>query len=104
MGAERIILMSRHEDRQTLGVEFGATDIVTVRGDRPALASARRLMPRSCCFCITRCPSPATARSSGEGKCESTPCTRSMKRGLAVGPCAATAASRRQGLIPAPAR
>ncbi|HSU16166.1 zinc-dependent alcohol dehydrogenase family protein [Longimicrobium sp.] len=33
MGAERIVLMSRHEDRQKLGVEFGATDIVTERGD-----------------------------------------------------------------------
>jgi threonine dehydrogenase-like Zn-dependent dehydrogenase len=33
MGAERIILMSRHEDRQKLGTEFGATDIVTERGD-----------------------------------------------------------------------
>jgi threonine dehydrogenase-like Zn-dependent dehydrogenase len=33
MGAERIILMSRHADRQTLGREFGATDIVTERGD-----------------------------------------------------------------------
>ncbi len=33
MGAERIIAMSRHEPRQTLAREFGATDIVTERGD-----------------------------------------------------------------------
>jgi threonine dehydrogenase-like Zn-dependent dehydrogenase len=33
MGAERIIAMSRHEKRQTLAREFGATDIVTERGD-----------------------------------------------------------------------
>ncbi|MFF4316210.1 zinc-dependent alcohol dehydrogenase family protein [Streptomyces sp. NPDC001507] len=33
LGAERIIAMSRHEDRQKLAVEFGATDIVTERGD-----------------------------------------------------------------------
>ena len=33
MGAERIIAMSRHEDRQKLAREFGATDIVTERGD-----------------------------------------------------------------------
>ena len=33
MGAERIIMMSRHEDRQRLAREFGATDIVTERGD-----------------------------------------------------------------------
>jgi threonine dehydrogenase-like Zn-dependent dehydrogenase len=33
MGAERIIAMSRHESRQTLARECGATDIVTERGD-----------------------------------------------------------------------
>lgn len=33
MGAERIIVMSRHETRQKLAREFGATDIVTERGD-----------------------------------------------------------------------
>jgi len=33
MGAERIVAMSRHEARQKLAREFGATDIVTERGD-----------------------------------------------------------------------
>ena len=33
LGAERIIAMSRHETRQELAVQFGATDIVTDRGD-----------------------------------------------------------------------
>jgi len=33
LGAERIIAMSRHEPRQKLAHEFGATDIVTERGD-----------------------------------------------------------------------
>ena len=33
MGAERIIAMSRHETRQKLALEFGATHIVTERGD-----------------------------------------------------------------------
>ena len=33
LGAERIIAMSRHEPRQDLALEFGATDIVTERGD-----------------------------------------------------------------------
>jgi threonine dehydrogenase-like Zn-dependent dehydrogenase len=33
MGAERIIAMSRHEKRQKLALEFGATEIVTERGD-----------------------------------------------------------------------
>jgi len=33
MGAERIIAMSRHASRQKLALEFGATDIVTERGE-----------------------------------------------------------------------
>ncbi len=33
MGAGRIIAMSRHDTRQMLATEFGATDIVTERGD-----------------------------------------------------------------------
>src|SRR5260221_7165922 len=33
MGAERVIAMSRHESRQKLAREFGATDIVTERGN-----------------------------------------------------------------------
>jgi threonine dehydrogenase-like Zn-dependent dehydrogenase len=38
LGAERIIAMSRHEPRQKLALEFGATDIVTERGDQGAAA------------------------------------------------------------------
>ena len=34
MGAERIIAMSRHQSRQKLAREFGATDIVTERGEK----------------------------------------------------------------------
>ncbi|MGY5803214.1 zinc-dependent alcohol dehydrogenase family protein [Rhizobium sp. LEGMi12c] len=33
MGAGRIIAMSRHKQRQELALEYGATDIVTERGD-----------------------------------------------------------------------
>ena len=33
MGAGRIIAMSRHKKRQDLAIEFGATDIVSERGD-----------------------------------------------------------------------
>lgn len=33
MGAGRIIAMSRHKDRQDLALEFGATDIVSERGE-----------------------------------------------------------------------
>jgi threonine dehydrogenase-like Zn-dependent dehydrogenase len=33
LGAERIIAMSRHQARQKLALEYGATDVVTERGD-----------------------------------------------------------------------
>ncbi|WP_415639016.1 zinc-binding dehydrogenase, partial [Prescottella defluvii] len=33
LGADRVIAMSRHADRQALAREFGATDIVAERGD-----------------------------------------------------------------------
>lgn len=36
LGAERIIVMSRHDARQRVAKEFGATDIVTERGDEGA--------------------------------------------------------------------
>ncbi|HET9871463.1 MAG TPA: zinc-dependent alcohol dehydrogenase family protein [Propionibacteriaceae bacterium] len=38
LGAEQIIAMSRHEPRQKLAREFGATDIVTERGDEGVAA------------------------------------------------------------------
>lgn len=40
LGAERIIAMSRHADRQAMAREFGATDIVEERGE----AGVRKLM------------------------------------------------------------
>jgi threonine dehydrogenase-like Zn-dependent dehydrogenase len=42
LGAERIIALSRHADRQELAKEFGATDIVEQRGDE-ALAAIREM-------------------------------------------------------------
>ncbi|MCU7726948.1 zinc-dependent alcohol dehydrogenase family protein [Actinoplanes sp. KI2] len=42
MGAARIIAMSRHEKRQQLAIEYGATDIVTERGDE-GVARVREL-------------------------------------------------------------
>src|SRR5947209_4026825 len=33
LGAERIVIFSRHEDRQKLAGDFGATDVITERGD-----------------------------------------------------------------------
>ena len=38
LGAERIIAISRHADRQALAREFGATDIVEERGDEGVAA------------------------------------------------------------------
>lgn len=42
MGASRIIAMSRHKTRQDLALEYGATDIVTERGD-DGVATIKRL-------------------------------------------------------------
>lgn len=42
LGAHRIIAMSRHPSRQALALEFGATDIVTERGDA-GIAQLRKL-------------------------------------------------------------
>jgi threonine dehydrogenase-like Zn-dependent dehydrogenase len=33
LGAERVVIFSRHEDRQQLAREFGATDVIVERGD-----------------------------------------------------------------------
>lgn len=43
LGAERIIAMSRHADRQAIAREFGATDIVEERGDN-GVAKVRELL------------------------------------------------------------
>lgn len=43
LGAERIIAMSRHADRQAVAREFGATDIVEERGD-DGVAKVRELL------------------------------------------------------------
>lgn len=37
-GAERIVIMSRHADRQKLAREFGATDVIEERGDEGVAA------------------------------------------------------------------
>jgi threonine dehydrogenase-like Zn-dependent dehydrogenase len=42
LGAERVIAMSRHPARQRLALEFGATDIITERGDE-GVAAVREL-------------------------------------------------------------
>ncbi|RKT88280.1 Threonine dehydrogenase [Saccharopolyspora antimicrobica] len=42
LGAERIVLMGRHQDRTDLGREFGATDVVAERGEE-GIAKVREL-------------------------------------------------------------
>jgi threonine dehydrogenase-like Zn-dependent dehydrogenase len=42
LGAERILLMGRHKDRTDLGRDFGATDVITERGDE-GIARVREL-------------------------------------------------------------
>ena len=42
LGAEQIILMGRHKDRTDLGREFGATDVVSERGEE-GIAEVREL-------------------------------------------------------------
>jgi len=42
LGAERVIALSRHPDRQKLALEFGASDIVDQRGD-PAVQAVLEL-------------------------------------------------------------
>src|SRR5512141_443868 len=54
MGAERIIAMSRHDPRQRLAREFGATDIVTLRGDR-GVARIKKLTNRIGADAVLEC-------------------------------------------------
>jgi threonine dehydrogenase-like Zn-dependent dehydrogenase len=42
LGAEQIILMGRHQDRTDLGRQFGATDVVSARGEE-GIAEVREL-------------------------------------------------------------
>jgi Zn-dependent alcohol dehydrogenase len=60
MGAERIIAMSRHETRQKLALAFGATDIVTKRGDE-GVARIKDLTPKG--SVRTRCWNASAPRS-----------------------------------------
>ena len=46
MGAERIIAVSRHEARQKLARRFGASDVVTERGDEGIARRFVRLLPK----------------------------------------------------------
>jgi threonine dehydrogenase-like Zn-dependent dehydrogenase len=85
LGAERIIAMSRHEPRQRLALEFGATEIVSERGEEGANGSrsspagsghtlwsrpwARR--SRGCRLSAQRAPEVTSASSACSTTCRS---------------------------------
>ena len=51
LGAERIILMGRHETRTDLGREFGATDVVAARGEE-GIEAVRELTDGDGCHVV----------------------------------------------------
>jgi threonine dehydrogenase-like Zn-dependent dehydrogenase len=54
LGAERVVAMSRHADRQALARGFGATDVVAERGDEGA-ARVRDLFDGIGADCVLEC-------------------------------------------------
>ncbi|MFP5219772.1 MAG: zinc-dependent alcohol dehydrogenase family protein [Actinomycetes bacterium] len=54
LGAERVVAMSRHEARQRLAREFGATDVVAERGKEGAKA-VRKLLDGVGADCVLEC-------------------------------------------------
>ncbi len=54
LGAEQIVLLGRHTDRTDLGREFGATDVVAVRGEE-AVEAVRGLTGGDGVHCVLEC-------------------------------------------------
>lgn len=54
LGAERIVAMSRHADRQALARRFGATDVVAERGDE-GVAAIQELFDGIGADCVLEC-------------------------------------------------
>src|SRR5918994_3607288 len=54
LGAERIIILGRHTDRLALAKEFGATDVVSDRGDE-AVARVMELTGGFCAHSVLEC-------------------------------------------------
>ena len=54
LGAERVILLGRHPDRIAIGTEFGATDVVSERGD-DAIERVRELSDGLGVDCALEC-------------------------------------------------
>ncbi|MDQ1555129.1 MAG: hypothetical protein QOI02_131 [Actinomycetota bacterium] len=54
LGASRIVAMSRHADRQAIAREFGATDIVELRGDE-GVEAIRQMFDGIGADCVLEC-------------------------------------------------
>jgi threonine dehydrogenase-like Zn-dependent dehydrogenase len=66
LGAGRIILMGRHEDRTNLGVEFGATDVVSERDDE-GIARVRELTGGDGAESVLECVGTASSMKMAMG-------------------------------------
>jgi threonine dehydrogenase-like Zn-dependent dehydrogenase len=66
LGAGRIILMGRHEDRTALGVEFGATDVVSER-DEAGIVKVRALMNGDGAESVLECVGTASSMKMALG-------------------------------------
>ena len=72
LGADRIIAMSRHESRQAVAREFGATDVITERGDegvarvKDLTGSVRADSCRSACASCRTASSCRTRRAGSD--------------------------------------
>jgi len=66
LGAERIILAGRHADRTALGREFGATEVVSERGDE-AVAKIRDLTGGYGTDAVLECVGSGTALATSFG-------------------------------------
>ncbi|MDO5614281.1 MAG: zinc-dependent alcohol dehydrogenase family protein [Paracoccus sp. (in: a-proteobacteria)] len=68
LGAERIIAMSRHEPRQKLALEFGATDIVAERGE-DGIARIMDLTDGVGAESVLECVGMAESMAQAQGVC-----------------------------------
>ena len=66
LGAETVIAMSRHEDRQHLAREFGATHIIAVR-DEAGIAAVQELTDGIGADCVLECVGTEQARLQAVG-------------------------------------
>ncbi|AKE40282.1 alcohol dehydrogenase zinc-binding domain-containing protein [Corynebacterium kutscheri] len=68
MGAERIIVFSRHADRQRLAREFGATDIIEARGEE-GVAQLKELTGGLGAHCVIEAVGSKQAIEQAIGSC-----------------------------------